>query len=106
MILVLEYRECGSRIRRHFAGGCSGGEHINENGQENHSGMTVTATIWGKTGKSYESFHPILSPGAIAIAGRVTGTAAALLRQVDITYTLYLKKAREMSFPLDFVHRF
>ena len=46
------------------------GEHINENRQENHSGMTVTATIWGKTGKSYESFHPILSPGAIAIAGR------------------------------------
>ena len=75
------------------------GEHINENGQENHSGMTVTATIWGKTGKSYESFHPILSPGAIAIAGRVTGTAAALLRQVDITYTLYLKNAEGKEVP-------
>lgn len=75
------------------------GEHINENGQENHSGMTVTATIWGKTGKSYESFHPILSPGAIAIAGRVTGTAAALLRQVDITYTLYLKNAEGKELP-------
>lgn len=75
------------------------GEHINENGQENHSGMTVTATIWGKTGKSYESFHPILSPGAIVIAGRVTGTAAALLRQVDITYTLYLKNAEGKELP-------
>ena len=75
------------------------GEHINENGQENHSGMMVTATIWGKTGKSYESFHPILSPGAIAIAGRVTGTAAALLRQVDITYTLYLKNAEGKELP-------
>lgn len=28
------------------------GEHINENGQENHSGMTVTATIWGKRAKA------------------------------------------------------
>ena len=27
------------------------GEHINENGQENHSGMTVTATISGKNGQ-------------------------------------------------------
>ena len=61
--------------------------------------MTVTATIWGKTGKSYESFHPILSPGAIVIAGRVTGTAAALLRQVDITYTLYLKNAEGKELP-------
>ena len=83
------------------------GEHINENGQENHSGMTVTATIWEKTGKSYESFHQFLSPAPIAIAGRVTGTAAALLRQSGYNIYVILKNAEEKrASGSDFVHEF
>ena len=71
-------------------------EKINETSQESSSGMAVQATI---SGKSYESFHPILSPGAVAIAGRVTGTAAESLREVEIAYTLYLRDAAGNELP-------
>ncbi|MFQ8840224.1 MAG: hypothetical protein ACLR8P_03950 [Clostridium fessum] len=83
------------------------GEHINENGQENHSGMTVTATIWGKTGKSYESFHPILSPGAIAIAGRGDGNCCGVVKAGRYNIYVILKECGgKRASRLDFVHRF
>ena len=72
------------------------GEKVNENSQKSSSGLLVQATI---SGKSYGSFHPILAPGAVAIAGRVTGSAAESLRKVEIAYTLYLKDAAGNELP-------
>ena len=63
-------------------------ENLEKDNQENAPKIIVKAKI---DGKNYETINPILSQGALAIVGNITGTAEKSIRQSQVTYTVYLR---------------